>query len=96
MKKQKSKKSKQSELLLGLQKTIISQQQTIEDNKKGIATLIDKYEDQFEEYEKANEELKKQNTQLTLNVEELKERLFGKITMRLKNFTMRPDKKKDN
>ena len=58
--------------------------------------IVNKYEDQYQEYEKANEELKKENTQLTLNVEDLKERLFGKLTMRLKNFATRPDKKKDN
>ena len=58
--------------------------------------MVDKYEDKYEEYEKANEDLKKANTQLTLNVEDLKERLFGKLTMRLKDFALRPDKKKDN
>ena len=56
MKKKKSKKPKKSELLLGLQRTIISQQQIIEDNKKGIATLVDKYEDHFEDLEKQLQE----------------------------------------
>ncbi len=64
--------------------------------EKANEMIVDKYEDQYEEYEKANDDLKKQNTELTLNVEELKERLFGKLTMRLKEFATRPDKKKDN
>ena len=64
--------------------------------EKANEMIVDKYEDKNEEYEKANEDLKKQNTELTLNVEELKERLFGKLTMRLKEFATRPDKKKDN
>ena len=64
--------------------------------EKSNEMIVDKYEDKYEEYEKANEDLKKQNTELTLNVEELKERLFGKLTMRLKEFATRPDKKKDN
>jgi|10_taG_2_1085330.scaffolds.fasta_scaffold116359_2 hypothetical protein len=64
--------------------------------EKANEMIVDKYEDKYEEYEKANEDLKKQNTELTLNVEELKERLFGKLTMRLKEFATRPDKKKDN
>ena len=65
-------------------------------HEKANEMIVDKYEDKYEEYEKANEDLKKQNTELTLNVEELKERLFGKLTMRLKEFATRPDKKKDN
>ena len=64
--------------------------------EKANEMIVDKYEDKYEEYEKANEDLKKQNTELTLNVEELKERLFGKLTLRLKEFATRPDKKKDN
>ena len=64
--------------------------------EKANEMIVDKYEDKYEEYEKANEDLKKQNTELTLNVEELKERLFGKLTMRLKEFATRPVKKKDN
>jgi len=52
----KSKKPKQTTLLLGLQKTIISQQQIIEDNKKGIAALVDRYEDHVEDLEKELEE----------------------------------------
>ena len=56
MKKKKSKKPKKSQLLLGLQKTITFQQTTIEDNKKGIATLVDKYEDHVEELEKQLQE----------------------------------------
>ena len=64
--------------------------------EKANEMIVDKYEDKYEEYEKANDDLKKQNTELTLNVEELKERLFGKLTMRLKEFATRPDKKKDN
>ena len=64
--------------------------------EKANEMIVDKYEDKYEEFEKANEDLKKANTQLTLNVEDLKERLFGKLTMRLKDFALRPDKKKDN
>ena len=56
MKKKKSKKPKKSELLLGLQKTITFQQTIIEDNKKGIATLVDKYEDHVEELEEQLQE----------------------------------------
>ena len=62
----------------------------------GIKTLIDKYEDKFEEYEKSNAELTEANTQLTLNVDELKTRLFGRFEKKLKDFALRPDKKKDN
>ena len=70
--------------------------QTIEDLKKFNVATVDKYEDKFEEYEKANEDLKKANTQLILNVEELKKRLFGSFERKLKDFALRPDKKKDN
>jgi hypothetical protein len=71
------------------QRTIKFQQKIIEDNKKGIATLVDKYEDELEA-------LQKENTQLTLSFEELKVRHFGKFERRLKEFALRPDKKKDN
>ena len=89
MKKKKSKKPKKSELLLGLQKTITFQQKIIDDQKEFTKKIIDKYEDEAEEYQKAN-------TQLTLNIDELKTRLFGKFERRLKDFALRPDKKKDN
>ena len=69
---------------------------TIEDLKKFNEAMVDKYEDKYEEYEKANAELKEANTQLTLNVDELKTRLFGSFERRLKAFALRPDKKKDN
>ena len=69
---------------------------TIEDLKKFNVAMVDKYEDKYEEYEKANAELKEANTQLTLNVDELKTRLFGSFERRLKAFALRPDKKKDN
>ncbi len=58
--------------------------------------MVDKYEDKFEEYDKANEDLKKANTQLILNVEDLKKRLFGSFERKLKDFALRPDRKKDN
>ena len=89
MKKKKSKKPKQSELLLGLQKTITFQQKIIDDQKEFTKKIIDKYEDEAEEYQKAN-------TQLALNIDELKTRLFGKFERRLKDFALRPEKKKDN
>jgi len=72
------------------------QKKTIEDLKKFNVAMVDKYEDKYEEYEKANAELKEANTQLTLNVDELKTRLFGSFERRLKAFALRPDKKKDN
>ena len=75
--------------ILGLRDTISFQQKIINENKAGISTIIDKYEDQLEE-------LQKQNTQLTLSFEELKVRHFGKFERRLKEFALRPDKKKDN
>ena len=65
MKTKQPKKPKQTKLLLGLQKTIISQQQIIEDNKKGIATLIDKYEDHVEGLEKQFEECQKEKIKVT-------------------------------
>ena len=83
------KKPKQNKLLLGLQKTITFQQKIIEEQKEFTKKIIDKYEDEAENYQKAN-------TQLTLNVDELKTRLFGKFERRLKDFALRPDKKKDN
>ena len=83
------KKPKQNKLLLGLQKTITFQQKIIEEQKEVTKVLIDKYEDEAEEYQKAN-------TQLALNVDELKTRLFGKFERKLKDFALRPDKKKDN
>jgi len=89
MKKKKSKKPKKSELLLGLQKTITFQQTIIDDQKEFTKKIIDKYEDEAEEYQKAN-------TQLALNVDELKTRLFGKFERKLKDFALRPDKKRDN
>ena len=89
MKKKKSKKPKKAELLLGLQKTITFQQKIIDDQKEFTKKIIDKYEDEAEEYQKAN-------TQLTLNIDELKTRLFGKFERRLKDFALRPEKKKDN
>ena len=75
--------------ILGLRDTISFQQKIINENKAGISTIIDKYEDQLEE-------LQKQNTQLTLSFEELKVRHFGKFERRLKEFALRPNKKKDN
>ena len=89
MTKKKSKKPKKAELLLGLQKTITFQQKIIDDQKEFTKKIIDKYEDEAEEYQKAN-------TQLTLNIDELKTRLFGKFERRLKDFALRPEKKKDN
>ena len=89
MKKKKSKKPKKAELLIGLQKTITFQQKIIDDQKEFTKKIIDKYEDEAEEYQKAN-------TQLTLNIDELMTRLFGKFEKRLKDFALRPDKKKDN
>ena len=89
MKKKKSKKPKKVELLLGLQNTITFQQKIIDDQKEFTKKIIDKYEDEAEEYQKAN-------TQLTLNIDELKTRLFGKFERRLKDFALRPEKKKDN
>tara|TARA_Y100000310_G_scaffold337780_1_gene425764 strand:+ start:684 stop:953 length:270 start_codon:yes stop_codon:yes gene_type:complete len=83
------KKPRQTKLLLGLQKTITFQQKIIEDQKEFTKGLIDKYEDEAENYQKAN-------TQLALNVDELKTRLFGKFERKLKDFALRPDKKKDN
>ena len=65
MKKKKSKKPKQSELLLGLQKTITFQQTIIEDNKKGIATLVDKYEDHVEDLEKQLQECNTKRAEVT-------------------------------
>ena len=65
MKKKKSKKPKQSELLLGLQKTITFQQTIIEDNKKGIATLVDKYEDHVEDLEKQLQECNSKRADVT-------------------------------
>ena len=84
-----NKKPRQTKLLLGLQKTITFQQKIIEEQKEFTKVLIDKYEDEAENYQKAN-------TQLALNVDELKTRLFGKFERRLKDFALRPDKKKDN
>ncbi len=75
--------------ILGLRDTISFQQKIINENKAGISTIIDKYEDQLEE-------LQKQNTQLTLSFEELKVRHYGKFERRLKEFALRPNKKKDN
>ena len=75
--------------ILGLRDTVSFQQKIINENKAGISTIIDKYEDQLEE-------LQKQNTQLTLSFEELKVRHYGKFERRLKEFALRPDKKKDN
>jgi len=68
----------------------------IQELRKINETMVDNYEDKFEEYEKANEDLKKANTQLVLDVEELKRRLFGSFERRLKDFALRPDRKKDN
>ena len=41
---------------LSLQKTVSFQQKIIEENKKGIATLVDKYEDHVEDLEKQLQE----------------------------------------
>ena len=75
--------------ILGLRDTISFQQKIINENKAGISTIVDKYEDQLEE-------LQKENTQLTLSFEELKVRHYGKFERRLKEFALRPNKKKDN
>jgi len=79
-----------------LAQDILLKNQHIKDLKKMNEMMIDKYEDKFEEYEKANEDLKKANTQLILNVEDLKKRLFGSFERKLKDFALRPDRKKDN
>ena len=68
----------------------------IQQLQKFNETAIDRYEDTLEEFEKANESLKKANTQLVLDVEDLKQRLFGHYERRLKDFALRPDRKKDN
>jgi len=80
----------------GITKVLTWQKNHIEDLKKINIAMVDRYEDKFEEYEKANEELKKANTQLILNVEELKKRLLGSLKKKLKDFALRPDRKKDN
>ena len=80
---------RQQETVEHLRKTITFQQKIIEDQKEFTKKVIDKYEDEAENYQKAN-------SQLTLNVDELKTRLFGKFEKRLKDFALRPDKKKDN
>ena len=79
-----------------LAQDILLKNNHIQDLKKMNEMMIDKYEDKFEEYEKANEDLKKANTQLILNVEDLKRRLFGSFERKLKDFALRPDRKKDN
>ena len=80
---------RQQETVEHLRKTITFQQKIIEDQKEFTKVLIDKYEDEAESYQKVN-------SQLTLNVDELKTRLFGKFEKKLKDFALRPDKKKDN
>ena len=79
-----------------LAQDILLKNQHIQELEKINEMMVDKYEDKFEEYDKANEELKKANTQLILDVEELKRRLFGNFERRLKDFALRPDSKKDN
>ena len=79
-----------------LAQDILLKNQHIQDLRKTNEIVVDKYEDKFEEYEKANEDLKKSNTQLILNVEDLKRRLFGSFERKLKDFALRPDRKKDN
>ena len=79
-----------------LAQDILLKNQHIQELKKINEMMVDKYEDKFEEYDKANEDLKKANTQLILDVEELKRRLFGSFERRLKDFALRPDSKKDN
>ena len=79
-----------------LAQDILLKNNHIQDLKKMNEMMIDKYEDKFEEFEKANEDLKKANTQLILNVEDLKKRLFGSFERKLKDFALRPDRKKDN
>ena len=79
-----------------LAQDILLKNQHIKDLKKSNVMMVDMYEDKFEEYDKANEDLKKANTQLLLNVEALKRRLFGSFERKLKNFALRPDRKKDN
>ena len=80
----------------GITKVLTWQKNHIEDLKKINIAMVDRYEDKFEEYEKANEGLKKANTQLILDIEELKTRLFGRFERKLKDFALRPDRKKDN
>ena len=79
-----------------LAQDILLKNQHIQELKKINEMMVDKYEDKFEEYDKANEDLKKANTQLILDVEDLKGRLFGHYERKLKNFALRPDKEKDN
>ena len=80
---------RQQETVEHLRKTVSFQQKIIEEQKEFTRGLIDKYEDEAESYQKAN-------SQLILNVDELKTRLFGKFERKLKDFALRPDKKKDN
>ena len=79
-----------------LAQDILLKNNHIQDLKKMNEMMVDKYEDKFEEYDKANEDLKKANTQLILDVEDLKRRLFGSFERKLKDFALRPDRKKDN
>ena len=56
---------RQQETVEHHRKTITFQQKIIEDNKKGVATLIDKYEDHVEVVEKQFEECQKEKIKVT-------------------------------
>ena len=75
---------------------IKGQKQMMLNQKRTLEEMIDRYEDKYEEYEKANKDFQEKNTELVLQVDELKKRLFGSFERRLKFFAERPDRKKDN
>ena len=66
----------------------------IEYQKKTIDGMEASYEKQFDSYIEANKELKEQNTDLILYTQKLKEKMYGKFS--IKTWRNRPDKKEDN
>lgn len=75
---------------------INGQKRMILDQKRVMEKMIDCYEDRFEEYQRANKDFQEKNTDLILQVDELKKRLFGHFERKLEFWATRPDRKKDN
>jgi len=66
----------------------------IEYQKNQIDGMEASYQEQFDSYIEANKELKEQNTDLILYTQKLKEKMYGKFS--IKTWRNRPNKKEDN
>jgi len=68
----------------------------IDYQKHIIKGMTAKYEEQFDKYIEANNELKEENTDLILELQKFKAKLYGKFSVKTWRKSNRPNKKEDN